>query len=124
MTTDPAVTAASNDSREIRTTETPQSNTSPGIDPAVQAAAEAIHSHRGCTPVLNGPWCFCLSDAEAAVAAARPIIEAEVRAHITADIDQAWAVADDAYPSLGRSSYTIGYLNALTEATRIARGQA
>lgn len=46
-------------------------------DPAVTAAAEAIHRARCCDIDHPGPHAFYLDHAEAAVAAARPIIEAE-----------------------------------------------
>lgn len=97
-------------------------------DPAVTAAAEAM-----CDDMLTRPWdrttpCPAhMRAAEAAVAAARPIIEAEVRERIAAETramghgdyfhGPAWT-QEDAAEHCGRCA------NAEEFAARIARGNA
>ena len=56
-------------------------------DPAVTAAAEAIHRARCCDNGHPIAWRFYIDHAVAAVAAARPIVEAEVRERIAAEIE-------------------------------------
>ena len=74
-------------------------------DPAARAAAEALAPHLRCGP----PWSIVVI-ARDAVAAARPIIEAEVRERIAAEIE-AMLTNDDTDA-------------AVLEAARIARGRA
>ena len=56
-------------------------------DPAVEAAAEAMAAYRG------GPAWLHRHEANAAVAAARPVIEAEVKAALLADLHRTGAGA-------------------------------
>ena len=75
-------------------------------DPAVQAAAEALASHYGDI----GYTALHEDDATVAVAAARPIIEADVRERIAAEIKEACRVSSEPC--------------SCTFAARIARGGA
>jgi len=81
-------------------------------DPAVTAAAEAI---RHAEFDAKAPW--EVVEARAAVAAARPIIEAEVRERIAADIE--------ALPlALYGDRVTLTPARIRQDAARIARGQS
>ena len=82
-------------------------------DPAVTAAAEALNGPGSSYLIERGH--LSMTDAEAAVAAARPIIEAEVRERIAADI-----VATATGP-IGHES-GLRYIRS-DIAARIARGQ-
>ena len=93
-------------------------------DPAVQAAAEALD--RDAWLIERGG--STLANVESAVAAARPIIEAEVRERIAAEREaeiQHIATFGGAEPpafmdAAQRSAYDLGYHDG---AARIARGQ-
>ena len=80
-------------------------------DPAVTAAAEAL-IYRGASRPDTASYRY---DASVAVAAARPIIEAEVRERIAADIE---------FLRLGCRDGETARLDALDAAARIARGQS
>jgi len=86
-------------------------------DPAVRAAAEALASHYGDT----GYAALHEDDASVAVAAARPLIEAEVRERIAAEIEARVNVVRDKKAANG---YRDAELDGLRDAARIARGGA
>ena len=91
-------------------------------DPAVTAAAEALEAH-----YASGYFCRCGVEvnsvsthmAAAAVAAARPIVEAEVRERIAAEIDAQFIGQDHHEPT-----FNSGRDAGLRLAARIARGQS
>lgn len=88
----------------------------PPTDPAVTAAAEALTTGWTGDP----PEAWALTIARTAVAAARPIIEAEVRERIAADIEA------EAARRTARiiSPYDRAHRDGLLSAERIARGQS
>lgn len=87
----------------------------PPTDPAVTAAAEALTTGWTGDP----PEAWALTIARTAVAAARPIIEAEVRERIAADIE-----ALPPENATGSRDFGRGYSSAVRDAARIAVGTA
>ena len=85
-------------------------------DPAVTAAAEAIDGPGTAYLIQRGH--VDIDDVARVVAAARPIIEAEVRERIAADIEAEarQVLTDDGAGQVERA--------ALLDAARIARGQS
>lgn len=93
-------------------------------DPAVEAAAEAIHLARCCENPSDTASRFYVDHAEAAVAAARPIIEAEIADAMRVEARR-FRVAAATPPTKRARKRWRASADALDQyAARIARGEA